>query len=58
MHLGQTLMLYLQYRLHNSWEEPYKRAPRRIKYPNFDQKMTQNVDIILNSYQFGQLDKT
>jgi len=28
MHLGETLMLYIQYQLHNSWGDPYKWAAR------------------------------
>ena len=51
-------MLYLQYRLHNSWENPYKWTPGGSNTLEFSPKMTPNIDIMLKYSQFGPLDIT
>ena len=50
-------MLYLQYQLHNSWEQTYKLAPTASNTQILTKK-TPTIDIMLKSTQFGPVDNT
>ena len=58
MHSGETLMLYIQYQLRNSWGDPYKWAARGANTQILT-KNAANIDIIiimLKKSQFGSLE--
>ena len=48
-------MLYLQYKLHKSWGEPYKWAPQGIKNRNFDQKWPRKLISCWNNPKYWYL---